>query len=224
MSTIRFNREALLHFYDDRNTKHFESLNPKGHVSGITGMIGEALMIGLLCQYLSETCLRDGVEVLDDVPRELGGTRKLDAWIACRNKTRLFQVEIKNWSAHSKGGRDMPLEAAYAVLDAEAQLRWHEYFADGTLLPDSVDKVWMKCRAPLPDFSAIRSEPLLSFWHPIARSANDAMSCYEKKDGQRLWVFSGSLYLRQLKTEHIEIQSPHLSRRLQLLNTLCRLT
>ncbi|MCX7069880.1 MAG: hypothetical protein NTW01_02640 [Gammaproteobacteria bacterium] len=220
MSTIRFDREALLHFYDDTRTAFFDSLNPKGHVSGITGLIGEELLLGLLCRYLRTCHGLNDVQILPDVPRQhLPDRKKLDGWIASQSCRRLFQVEVKNWSAHSLGGRSVSASAGEEALKRESRTRWNEYFGEDNLLPASARKVLLEFDRPdeQKDFEV---QPVLCFWHPIAEKDCASMSTI-KRENKALQVFSGSNFLRALQDEFVEIDSPRLEQRLQLLHRLC---
>ncbi|MGQ3057394.1 MAG: hypothetical protein ACT6T0_09400 [Nevskia sp.] len=221
MSTIRFDRDALLHFYDDRNTKHFEPLNPKGHVSGITGLIGEPLLLDLLCQCLRKKAETSDARLLDEIPREIApGRRKLDGWIASDNARTLFQVEIKNWSAHSLGGHDLPAAMDRDACVSEARCRYDEYFAPDGTLPTSAEKVFAKCARPaLPTDKTLRIEPVLCFWHAVSSDGAEPLST-AKSCGRTLMVFSGSLYLRQLDSHTVEVESRLLADRLQLLKSI----
>ncbi len=220
MNSIRFNREALLHFYDDAQTAFFKLLSPKGHVSGITGLIGEELLLGMLCRYL-RTCdgLHD-VRILGDVPRQQPpGRKKLDGWIVSKVPKRLFQVEVKNWSAHSLGGRNLPVSAGKDELTLESNHRWNEYFGNGNHLPESAGKVLLEFNRPAGEEN-FAAEPVICFWHPIAKQGCDPMSTFTEEN-RTLQIFSGSNFLRSIQDEYVDIDSPRLDQRLQLLNLLC---
>lgn len=221
MSTIRFDLEALLHFYDDRNTKHFEPLNPKGHVSGITGLIGEPLLLDLLCQCLRKKPDTSDACLLDEIPRqEPPGQKKLDGWIASNKARTLYAVEVKNWSAHSRGGRDLPATADRNACSSEALRRYDEYFARERTLPDSAEKVLAEYRRPTSHQDKdLRIVPVLCFWHAVSCKGVEPLS-WASIDGKKLMVFSGSLYLRQLDSQTVEVESRLLADRLELLNNI----
>jgi hypothetical protein len=225
MSTIRFDREALLHFYDDCTTTYFESLHPKGHVSGITGMIGEALMIGLLCNQLTEHCGYKNVKVLDEQPKEHGRRGKqLDAWIAASAQRTLFQVEVKNWCAHSRGGHNLAANADDDTHRARAMARWKEYFGSAGTIPKQAGKILLDY--PIPStYQGWKIERVLCFWDAIAENGTDVVS-RTTADEKPLLVFSGSNFLRALpkRNRFVSINSQSLDHRLRLLHRLCQLS
>ena len=51
----------------------------------------------------------------------------MDRWVAAeiRGRRTLFQVEIKNWSAHAIGGKKLPINASREELRAHKKERWN---------------------------------------------------------------------------------------------------
>ena len=94
---------------------------PKGssrHATAIASVIGEDLGISLLATYLRREC-GASVEVLP--ARCTQGTKRgcrLDRWVLVDSSRRrvLYQVEVKNWSAHAIGGRRLALDAPNTVV------------------------------------------------------------------------------------------------------------
>lgn len=99
-SPINVNVGDLLAFFDE------EAKGSSRHASAIVGVAGEDLGAALLVDYFRS----QGVvaEILPE--RCTQGTKKgyrLDRWILTHAPAGdvLYQVEIKNWSAHAIGGR-----------------------------------------------------------------------------------------------------------------------
>src|SRR5262249_30661222 len=135
-------RLALLEFYD---TKPDDSI---GHATAINAISGEDLGAGLLKHYL-ETCTKSDVTLLDEkVTLGTPSGPRLDRWVLVKwadratlvqvegpgegdglsvlgaDGTTLFQVEIKNWSAHGFGGEPLPLNASPAEVAVYKKKEW----------------------------------------------------------------------------------------------------
>lgn len=108
---MKVQKAALLEFYDKRRTWPTATGSP---VSAITGVIGEDLVLGLLCRHLDGKILSYGCK-----PGGSSG-RRLDAWVSAGRK--LYQVEVKNWCAHSMGGQTVPDDTSGIRKIAERNL------------------------------------------------------------------------------------------------------
>jgi hypothetical protein len=97
---IAVNRIEFLSFFDDRVP------GSVGHASALIAFLGESLCLGLLKRYLEE----DDYEatIIEGIPTP--GTSKgqrLDGWMRLnkQGQSKLLQMEVKNWNAHSMDDR-----------------------------------------------------------------------------------------------------------------------
>jgi hypothetical protein len=227
-SAGRFNeivikRKALLDFYDRRpnNKKHVSS-----PVSAITGLLGEECVLQLLRRRLRGAIL--------DFPCKTKGRKgpRLDGWIKAGRS--LYQVEVKNWCAHSMGGESFPEEPRMQLEHSCANLT---VFL--THLPN-IKKIW-KVLAPM-DRRKLptqrRPTPLLAFWAPVALPTSKKLrplfkcplapyrKCFRKAGYKpppgvdAVWIFSASIYLRGLRARRIRLPMPNTASRLKVLTEL----
>ncbi|MBS0340401.1 MAG: hypothetical protein JSS56_07720 [Proteobacteria bacterium] len=225
---ITFQRTALLRFYDDKQDLGFQHRRRGAHVSAITGVIGEELLLELLCHYFKYQRPAVHCEVLPDKPRrrdepiegKRGSGNWLDAWVKL-GAGHLAQVEIKNWSAHSLGGKTLALDATDAVIEADATARWKSFFGDNDKMPSSARKILLDYPMPGGIQLAMPVERILCFWQPVVQDSlkpmSNAVIC-----GKEISVFSASIYLRQLEMESIELDCPDVEERLRVLEELQR--
>ncbi len=218
---MKFYRNNLIEFYDNKRSEIFANDGLGGDVSAITGLIGEDLLVAILFHYwrngehlnperLPDPCKEDGVK----------NGKKLDAWLVRDNQT-IFQVEIKNWSAHSKNGRSVPTNANQEDIQSNANKRWIEYFGDNGGLPEQAKKILLPMQRPQ-GFENHKLERMLLFWFPIAEDTLQPMSVVKKPYRQELHVFSASIYLRKLSEEVIDLDTPIIQRRCNTLDLLVK--
>jgi hypothetical protein len=213
---MKFQREALIKFYDEPSSWSSEIVGRGSHVSAITGLIGEDLIIALLRHYWKAQKFDSNI---------LGyqcnqGTKKgkrLDAWLLYDNST-LFQVEIKNWSGHSLSGYDLASNAHANNLKAFATKRWKYYFEGAAGLPREIEKVLISMSTPA-EHRTKETKKLICFWAYIV-DGNGKPYSVKKLDNDEIHVFSASAYLRSLSDEFIELEMPRAKARLSLLNGL----
>lgn len=177
--------------------------------------------MGLLKRYL-ESVQQAAVTVLPNPPTQ--GTRKgvrLDRWLRVQwpDKGILFQVEIKNWSAHSLGGKELSLNATTDALSAYRRRQWKIF--ETKWLPDPrVRKVLVPMKKP----EEVDVEPVACFWlamHPEGDSAPwFSIDLPASEHFRQLWVFSMSNYLRSLTENHIVLEMPQTVQRVLWLNKL----
>jgi hypothetical protein len=163
VSKRALNLLALVDFYD---RKVPESV---GHANAINAVMGEEFATALFLDFADRNNLRP--TVVSDVCTQ--GTKKgkrLDRWIQIteNDKTIYFQTEIKNWSAHSIGGRLTPIIESEDELIPYRIARWKLQFDTDTnvLRQGPASKVLIKMKAP--DVN-VEIRPLLIFWdsmHP----------------------------------------------------------
>src|SRR5260370_611381 len=101
---MNFKRTKLITFYDQPRAWATEVEGRGSHVSAITGLIGEDLIIGLLRHFWCSEGASSKILSYQCYPGTQKGER-LDAWLLreYQGEHWLFQVEVKNWSGHSKG-------------------------------------------------------------------------------------------------------------------------
>lgn len=155
----KLNLRELLNFYDHRvpSSNH--------HASAINAVLGEDLAVALLVHYLKGLGL--GVIVLGEVCTQ--GTRRgyrLDKWIAFESasESAIYQVEIKNWSAHSIGGKSVKPDADEDFMREFRLSRWLYQFNVEAQIPSQKEtlKVLTKMRVPA-EFSGYNHQALLCF-------------------------------------------------------------
>lgn len=220
---MKINRERVVAFYDKRCSWPPEMGSP---VSAVTGVIGEDLVLGLLCRKLDGKILSYGCK-----PEGSSG-RRLDAWVSGGRK--LYQVEVKNWCAHSLRGRTVPDDPFGIRRIAEMNLK--EFLTH----PRNLEAIW-KILGPMKPPAAIGNAnpiPLLALWAPVAlpqrRSSQPPFwfDCdlsdyegaipkqYRKVAHRKINVFSASLYLRSLRQKVINLPMPRAEERIKCLQAL----
>jgi len=111
----------MLRFYDEYDRSN------RLDSSAITGLIGEDLGFGLAMDYFH----RQGYEaqLISNTANtgKLKGYR-LDCWLLRERfeDRRLYQVEIKNWAVHSRGGRPLPLDSSPEDVAGYKRRKWIE--------------------------------------------------------------------------------------------------
>lgn len=220
---MNIHRDRVLEFYDKRCPWPPVTGSP---VSAITGVIGEDLVLGLLCRRLNGKILSYGCK-----PEGSSG-RRLDAWVSAGGK--LYQVEVKNWCAHSLGGETVPDDTIGIRQVSEKNL---EVFLTH---PRNLEAIWkilgpMKPPTPLEYTEII---PLLALWAPVALSSQDPdlppywFDCdlanykevipaqYREVTHKKIQIFSASLYLRSLRSKVIRLSMPRTKERIRQLERL----
>jgi len=127
---LKVNISEVLSFFDECPK------DSRRHATAIVSVLGEDLGVSLL-----QSCLEQQFAVTSTVVTENGIPRtptpgasgaRLDRWLLANpagpEKRRLYQVEIKNWSAHAIGGREIPNGRRHdeAFLKAYRIERWHQ--------------------------------------------------------------------------------------------------
>jgi len=149
---VSINRRALLRFFDEVPE------DSCGHATAVVAIAGEELGLALLLDYFSKTATpAKKLEGSCSQGRKRG--HRLDAWVE-RGST-LYQVEVKNWSAHSIGGTPLRADASPQELSNFRMARWNEVWVNGTLDDASATKVLERMRSPR---RGANVEPLIVFW------------------------------------------------------------
>lgn len=219
--TKRLHLRELLNFYDYR----VPSSNT--HASAVNAVLGEDLAVALLVHYFKG----DGLEVvaLDEVCTQ--GTQRgfrLDKWIAVKSKkdSVIYQVEIKNWSAHSIGGKPVMQDADEQYMRDFRIKRWNVQFNAEKKVPSQKEtlKVLTKMRVPT-EYGNYKHKALLCFWEPL--HDNGELKAFFEVDVEsdafnKLSVFSMSNYVSELRktTETLEVEMPDADARIEWLRKL----
>jgi hypothetical protein len=212
---VEFKLEELIRFYDE--TKSAPKMPGLGsHVSAITALIGEDLIIALLRHYWKSQKVDSRICSYQCNQGTKRGKR-LDAWIEAGGD--LYQVEVKNWSGHSLSGYDLPWGADLKALQSFAQPRWKHYFGKGKLPPE-IEKVLTLMKAPQ-EYSGLSQKKLICFWAYVTDSNGNPYSVATLSNtNEKIDVFSASAYLRSLKGYSIKLEMPRAEVRISLLKGL----
>ncbi len=210
-SEILAHRLRLLEFFDEApESSHY-------HATAIVAVAGEELGLGLLVHYFTGVGQAATVISRRCTPGTKKGAR-LDAWVEVGET--LYQVEIKNWSAHAFNGRPLPINAPVATIEARRQQRWRQLWDGHRFTDKSIAKVLGRMKPPRPH---PRIEPLVCFWdavHPEG-SADPLFSVLvERAAFSRVWVFSMSNYLRVCTSQVLLLQMPRTRQRMRWLAEL----
>lgn len=209
---LRVDRRALLAFYDDPEP------GEKGMTAtAVNAVAGEEFGLALLLRYLSESGRK---------PRFLPGPcsagkfkgHRLDAWVETPGC--LYQVEIKNWSAHSFSGSALPVDANEAVAREHRKRIWGEYWTGSTFRDDVAAKVLERMNPPA---IGVAVEPLIAFWvplHPNGAAESFFSFPLHGLPFERVNVFSMSTYLRGVAEDFIELPLPKTKTRLAVLERI----
>jgi hypothetical protein len=217
-SSTTINLPSLLEFFDEGIP------SSRGHATAVNAVLGEEIAIGLMAHYFSSM----GCKVEVKTPCTQGTQRgvRLDCWILTDDL--LYQVEIKNWSSHSFGGRVFPTEEI--AVERHLIDRWENQWIKEERIPrdKAARKVLVPMKPPegcnLPD----KHEAMLCFWdpmHPAGKSeplftVPTADDCFFDE----LFVFSLSNYVKNLIKQEIyelEILMPNTMTRLAWLKKMC---
>lgn len=230
---LKLNVQETLSFFDD------PPVSCKGHATAIVGVIGEDLGISLFQSYLhNERNIKTTVLLnkYGPITPTLGtkNGHRLDRWLAenaeRNNKRYLYQVEIKNWSAHAIGGKSLSLLADRKNLEIYRRQRWgvHWDVEYNRFKSEKVAKVLEPMSVPK-GYENAYVVPVICFWeaiHPEGKSEplfDWEISKTKKTPFKSLMVFSMSNYLRSLKEKNIEIEMPTAIPRIGLIHKLVNL-
>lgn len=227
---MKINIKKTLSFFDEKR------LEDTGHASGVVGILGEDLNTAAFKHFME----RKGgkVEILN-IPVTTGQKKgkRLDRWIYIKigREEILYQTEIKNWSSWAIGGKLLPINA-----DNKAVVELAKYYWDGQIKrdfiedegPTGVTKVLIPMSVPKEyKKDSIRVEPLLIYWMPISNTEKidpffsvtiSEINRKIKTEFKKLYIFSVSLYLRQLlkKRKVYDFDMPHVEERMKVLNDI----
>lgn len=226
---MKLNIKELLDFFDDTPSR--------GNASAIVGMLGEDLNAAVYRHYSD-----NNVEVLEDsVVQGFKGGKNLDRWILDTKKNRLYQVEIKSWSATAIGGRRLKHDAGDEETLRIARYYWDQQmnssFSKEKKHPNNVSKVLLKMKHLENRTNISVVESLLLFWmpitsdrvglNPVSKITIEHLHSVIETEFKELTIFSVSLYLRQLYKKgmgekFIDLELPHFKERMNILARLIK--
>lgn len=210
-----------------------------GHATAIVGVIGEDFGAAVVKHYMVRSKLWgdiNSVEIDHEKTPTTGAQSgfRLDRWVLVshENGATLYQVEIKNWSAHAIGGKRIAINVSEEDLVSHRRDRWKNQFTEkGVPNRDSSRKVLVKMVPPY-RWAHYPITPMICFWdamHPDGKSDpffevgiefdahDDTKYCREFK---KLAVFSMSNYIRLLVKNGesvIDVELPNCEKRLDWL-------
>ena len=127
----------LLEFFDEAPKES------KKHATSVVAVAEEELGIALLIRYLKQQ--GKPAEIIGD--RCTQGTNKgyrLDAWVGTGTDNVLYQVEVKNWSAHAIGGKELAINATPEMCTNYRKKMWKAQWDGSGFTNPSVNKVLEK--------------------------------------------------------------------------------
>jgi hypothetical protein len=225
---MKLNIKELLDFFDDKKDSF------KGDANALMAMFGEDLNAAVYKHFR-----KNKVVILDDrISQGLKKEKRLDRWILDEGNKKVFQCEIKNWAATAIDGRKLKSDAGDEEIKEVVENYWKDglkvQFSSKANHPNGVTKVLVKMK-PLEELKKLKVEPLLIHWRPISSDKKrlNPLSVLVVKDlklpikteFQKLYIFSVSLYLRQLYKrgkgrKFIDLDMPHLEHRIKILKRL----
>ena len=217
----KLNLHELLNFFDCKVS------NSIGHASAINGVIGEDLGVALLHKYFSDQKLNP--IVLDEpCTQKTKKGKRLDKWIVVTESDSkiIYQVEIKNWNAHSLNSETV-IDHADEIYMSEYRLRrWNKQFDSELKIPSQTpcQKVLLPMQVPTL-CSDYEHRTLLCFWEALhVEGKSDAMFevSVNSDHFENLTVFSMSNYVSELlkQSEVLEVELANVEARIDWLNKL----
>jgi hypothetical protein len=205
----------LLYFFDE--------VPPcsRGHATAIVAVAGEELGVALLLHYLRSVGRK--ARALEGPCTS--GRRKgkwLDRWIYISAPSQLlYQVEVKNWSAHAIGGTRLPVNAPLSERRRYAREKWTSFWNGKTFRTANMRKVLLPMKPPIP---GVPVEPVICFWTYCSVKPFFTVSTRGKCAFRRVHVFSMSSYLRSCGSKALRLDMPLCVQRLSWLRKLFRAT
>jgi len=213
---IRFNRRALLNFFNEGLTE------ANGHHTAVTGLLGEPLAVALILHYLKRNGDSARLVSMKVTTGHLKGHR-LDAWIDNGQGT-LYQTEIKMWAGNAFGGLRLKPDADETVLLQGGNRQWKRIWdaEKRDFLSPVVGKVLTPMRRP-PGYEEAHVESLACFWwmvQPPGGSPPWFTVETSNLDFPEIHIFSLTAYLLSLPDDELNLDMPLLTQRMNLLDSL----
>jgi len=228
--TWKLNVRELLHFFDE------DPPDGTGHATALVSVMGEELGAALLQDYFKEAREYAGTTILTQHGKPLTPTpgtqrgQRLDRWLCATTSAGgqdLYQVEIKNWSAHAIGGTRLLIDASESERQRIGDHYWSRVWVaeTETFRERSVAKVLTRMQLP-PGYErhAGKVIPLVCFWWYITKPESrttEPLFEYELRSNQngfsKFKIFSVSNYLRSqrsAKRDEIDVEMPQAAQRI----------
>ena len=217
----KLNLRELLNFFDCKASSSI------GHASAINGVIGEDLGVALLLKYFSDQKL-SAIALDEPCTQKTKKGKRLDKWIAVSHKSKkiIYQVEIKNWNAHSLNS-EIVLDHADENYMREYRLRrWKKRFDSDSRIPLQTEcqKVLLHMQVPT-TYRDYEHRTLLCFWEALndeGKSAAMFEVSVNSDHFENLTVFSMSNYVSELlkQSDVLEVEVADAEARINWLNKL----
>ncbi|MCD0170791.1 hypothetical protein [Deinococcus sp. 23YEL01] len=221
-TTMSVNRLELLKFMNSGD------LDANGHHTGMTGLIGEPLAVGLILDCLRQEHPNAACVSMKVTTGAKKGPR-LDAWIYDGQGT-LYQTEIKMWGGNAIGGVYLAPDTSKEKLREIGQRQWHRWIWDKekqVFQEALVQKVLRPMQRPAGyESDAYRVEPLLCLWwlvHPDNTDTNWTtvpLTPAPEFPFPQVHIFSLTRYLMGLKEEILHLELPLLGQRFAWLDRI----
>lgn len=211
----RISLRGVLAFFDG------EMPGGRAHSNALNALLGEELGLSLLLHALRTHGASDVVVLDEPCTQGRSSGVRLDRWVRARRAGRslLFQVEVKNWCAHSLGGRTLAVDADHATVAAHAAATWRRYWDEGERRPEpeQLRKVLVPMRVP-PSAGDCDVEPVACVWDVLHPRGEPTAWFDVPASGAfpHLNWFSMSAHLRTLLragTSELELPLPQLEQR-----------
>ena len=217
----KLNLRELLNFFDCKASSSI------GHASAINGVIGEDLGVALLLKYFSDQKL-SAIALDEPCTQKTKKGKRLDKWIAVSHKSKkiIYQVEIKNWNAHSLNS-EIVLDHADENYMREYRLRrWKKRVDSDSRIPLQTEcqKVLLPMKVPN-TYRDYEHRTLLCFWEALndeGKSAAMFEVSVNSDHFENLTVFSMSNYVSELlkQSDVLEVEVADAEARINWLNKL----
>ena len=218
----KLNLRELLNFFDCKVS------NSIGHASAINGVIGEDLGVALLLKYFSDQKL-NALALSEPCTQKTKKGKRLDKWIVIEDTDSkiIYQVEIKNWNAHSLNSEIVRDHADENYMSEYRLRRWKKRFDSDRRKPRQTEcqKVLLPMKVPT-TYRDYDHRTLLCFWEALhVEGKSDAMfevlvnSDYFKN---KMTVFSMSNFVSESlkQSDALEIHLSDVEARIDWLNKI----
>ncbi|MCX5791839.1 MAG: hypothetical protein NTY45_06410 [Elusimicrobia bacterium] len=215
---LKIKTREIIEFYD-----HCSLIN-KEDSNTVSVLAGEDLGLALLCHYFRS--MGNQAAIVSHKCKGSGNNgHRLDAWVSriTGNNKILYQVEIKNWSAHSLNSQPLDIAVSPQEVQDYKIKRWNTQWVNGDFREVAVRKV-LELMGPPQGYTAWPVLPLVCYWYPIHPTGGQDFFFTQPITGQpfpSVEIFSMSAYLRSLTAEELTLPDmPRAERRIKVLKNL----
>jgi hypothetical protein len=218
----KLNLRELLNFFDCKVSSSI------GHASAINGVIGEDLGVALLLKYFSDQKL-NALALSEPCTQKTKKGKRLDKWIVIEDTDSkiIYQVEIKNWNAHSLNSETVQDHADENYMSEYRLRRWKKRFDSDRRKPRQTEsqKVLLPMKVPT-TYRDYDHRTLLCFWEALhVEGKSDAMfevSVNSDYFENKMTVFSMSNFVSESlkQSDALEIHLSDVEARIDWLNKM----